>query len=94
MTRPAPGWRPLPECSSCRRPTKRATWDRLGGLCSICRATEHPAMTAERAELHDWQATVARIRRQERQDALQRADRLRARREAREARQGGSDGQL
>jgi len=28
--------RPLPECKLCERPTARATWLELGGLCSEC----------------------------------------------------------
>jgi hypothetical protein len=26
----------LPECSLCERPTRRATWEANGGLCSDC----------------------------------------------------------
>ena len=29
---------PLPECPGCDRPTRRATYDSNGGLCSDCRA--------------------------------------------------------
>lgn len=29
---------PLPECVMCERPTRRDTFDRLGGLCSDCTA--------------------------------------------------------
>lgn len=93
MTQPDPGWRPLPECSSCGKPTKRSTHARLGGVCGACRALEHPATSAERVQLRDWQVTVARVRGQERQAALARADRLRRKREARTRAQGGTDGQ-
>lgn len=92
MTRPDPGWRPLPECAGCGRPTRRATFEQLGGYCSSCKPIEHPAARAERSQLRDWQETVARIRRQEALRAAARAERLRLRREARQ--RGHHDGQL
>lgn len=84
MTVPAPGWRPLPDCTQCGRPTRRSTHQRLGGYCSECKRVEHPALAAERTRLQEWQGTVRRIRGQENA----RIEALRLRREARKRRDG------
>lgn len=75
---------PLPECSDCGRPVRRAVHEATGGLCTACSAWEHSASTvgpqaASEAvqQLRDWQDTVARIRRAE---VLAAADRARRRR--------------
>lgn len=87
MTTPQPGWKALPECLGCSRPTRRATFQRLGGYCSTCH-TQTPAQGDERLQLHEWQTTVHRVRSEERARAAARADRLRARRNARGAGRG------
>ena len=76
---------PLPECSSCGRPTRRAVWDNTGGTCTACTAWDHAVVTvgpdqaaAELAQLREWQQTVRRIRRAETLAAAERAARRRA----------------
>lgn len=84
MTMPSRGWVPLPECSSCGRPTRRSTWLRRGGRCGECAAATLPVVLAEeRLELHEWQTTVQRIRRAEAEAEAERAERRRARRQQR-----------
>jgi len=79
---PPRGWRPLPDCLGCGRPTRRSAHQRNGGYCSTCR-TVNPAQGVARLELHEWQSTVSRIRKDETARAAARIERLRARREAR-----------
>lgn len=84
MTVPSMGWAPLPECSSCGRPTRRAGWSRRGGRCAECAAATLPVVLAEsRLQLQEWQQTVQRVRRAEAEQEAARADRRRARRQQR-----------
>lgn len=78
---PPPGWRPLPECSGCGRPTRRATFQRLGGVCTDCHTPGGQGLA--RLELHEWQTTVQAIRGEENRRAAERIERLRAKRETR-----------
>lgn len=76
---PSRGWRPLPECLTCARPTRRATWSRLGGRCSSCHAGGLPITQEDRLELAEWQALAARRGQEERDAAAARDARRRAR---------------
>lgn len=83
MTAPSLGWKPLPDCSGCGRPTRRSTWERLGGRCSRCHGMTHPAAARAAGQLRDWQATVARIHRDRLEEEAARAARRRAKKENR-----------
>jgi recombinational DNA repair protein (RecF pathway) len=74
---------PLPECTSCGRPTKRDVHARSGGLCTRCRALR-PAWvpTPQEADFIEWQELTAQRGRQERDELAAR----RARKEAHRAR--------
>lgn len=80
VTAPTPGWHPLPECTGCARPTRRATWRTNGGYCQTCRprgASPVQALgDADRIDLAEWQALAAERGRAERaRDAERRARR-------------------
>lgn len=84
---------PLPECSKCERPVRRAVYTSTGGLCTACaawagavRVVGTEQAQAEVDQLREWQTTVARIRRAEVVAAAERAQRRRLRQRQRRQR--------
>lgn len=82
---------PLPECSVCGKPVRRAVWAARGGRCtadaawSDLAASIGPWQAADEAvRLREWNETAGRIRRAELRQAAerQRLRRLKARRRA------------
>lgn len=81
MTSATPGWRPLPECTGCQRPTRARVYRGNGGYCHDCRplgASPLQALPdAGRIDLGEWQSLAAERGRAERAKAAERKARRR-----------------
>lgn len=74
---------PLPECSRCSAPMRRARWALCAGVCSSCMTTPERFALAERVA--HLQTLTAAGREETRRDVDERLERLAARRSSRAA---------